>query len=961
MANELKHTDVGSVLTEAEYDSITAHQFDSQATGDIMYASSSSQLSRLGIGSTGAILTVTGGVPAWDTTWTPTGDLIPSADDTYDLGSAAAAWQDLFLEGDITLTDAGTIATSAGALTVTSAAAATWSTSAGALTVNGTGGINLQEGGATIISISDARVLATSNTASVDLDATGAIQVNSSGGAISVANDNVDQTVNLATAGTRTLNIGIGDGTDITTTVIKGTVSVGVDDAGYDVTFFGDTASRYWLWDTSADGVVQRGTLTVGVDDTGHDVKFFGATASAYMLWDESEDDLILAGAAGLDVDGVTNLDNTDIDGTLVVDGTNISLDSTTTLNIDNSNTSNGITIGTATSGVPINIGHATSLVTIGDNLTVTGDLTVSGTTTTVTSTTVAIADSMLLLAKDQGTSADAVDFGLYGKYGAGGTAKYAGIFRDLSATNDPWTFFDELQAEPGTTVNTGGTGYALAAITAAEIVGTTIDASTDFTIGDTVITDGVITDTSGLSIAAAVDLGANTLTTTGSLQVRTIDYSDGDLAITIADGGLITAAAGITSLAQTNSFGASTFNNANISAIGDAQLDSITGAGDTNTNITFAGSDVITMATGGTERMRLTDNGIHTAVGKGFVIGHDARVATANGVNAVAQIHGGDGSASAFQIVRWEADVHASELHLSHSRGGTLGTANGALSNNDGIGVITFGADDGAGFHPSAYIKVEADADHASDEHAARITFETATGSASPTPRMRIDSAGDIFHYGGGTTATIQMHDTGGNNGSLSIIANENSNTADECRIDFNSPAAATANQEIAFNEGDAGGASGNKGYRLRHSPHNGYFEMYSSSGGGSGSGAGIWRVPDDQSTVDANTTWDVNVFDYVCDVCGESNAEPFTCHDKQAPWHDDVGLMVEATRSGQVSQMPRPILKRLERMGLIKIDDRELVNNEPQIFMSLTKMPWFLMAGMSQLYQRVKRLETV
>ena len=36
------------------------------------------------------------------------------------------------------------------------------------------------------------------------------------------------------------------------------------------------------------------GTLTVGVDDTGHDVKFFGATASKYMLWDESADSLIV-------------------------------------------------------------------------------------------------------------------------------------------------------------------------------------------------------------------------------------------------------------------------------------------------------------------------------------------------------------------------------------------------------------------------------------------------------------------------------------------------------------------------------------------------------------------------------------------------------------------------------------------------------------------------------------------
>ena len=38
------------------------------------------------------------------------------------------------------------------------------------------------------------------------------------------------------------------------------------------------------------------GTVTVGVDDTGHDVKFFGATASKYMLWDESEDTLEVAG-----------------------------------------------------------------------------------------------------------------------------------------------------------------------------------------------------------------------------------------------------------------------------------------------------------------------------------------------------------------------------------------------------------------------------------------------------------------------------------------------------------------------------------------------------------------------------------------------------------------------------------------------------------------------------------------
>ena len=49
-------------------------------------------------------------------------------------------------------------------------------------------------------------------------------------------------------------------------------------------------------------GFQSNGAINVGVDDTGYDVKFFGATASAYMLWDASADDLILGGAAGLSV-----------------------------------------------------------------------------------------------------------------------------------------------------------------------------------------------------------------------------------------------------------------------------------------------------------------------------------------------------------------------------------------------------------------------------------------------------------------------------------------------------------------------------------------------------------------------------------------------------------------------------------------------------------------------------------
>jgi len=94
------------------------------------------------------------------------------------------------------------------------------------------------------------------------------------------------------------------------------------------------------------DGATQLdSTLTVGVNDTGHDVKFFGATSGSYMLWDESADDLILGGAAGLtiagdiDVDGTTNLDVVDIDG---------AVDMASTLGVGGRVTAAGVTTSAA-------------------------------------------------------------------------------------------------------------------------------------------------------------------------------------------------------------------------------------------------------------------------------------------------------------------------------------------------------------------------------------------------------------------------------------------------------------------------------------------------------------------------------------------------------------------------------------------------------------------------------------
>ena len=126
------------------------------------------------------------------------------------------------------------------------------------------------------------------------------------GGTVTVGIDDAGYDVKLygATSGKSLLWDESADSLIVTgSTSQQGTLTVGVDDTGYDVKLFGATSGKYWLWDESADGVVQQGTLTVGVDDTGFDVKLFGATSGKYWLWDESADGVVQQGTLTVGVD----------------------------------------------------------------------------------------------------------------------------------------------------------------------------------------------------------------------------------------------------------------------------------------------------------------------------------------------------------------------------------------------------------------------------------------------------------------------------------------------------------------------------------------------------------------------------------------------------------------------------------------------------------------------------------
>ena len=58
---------------------------------------------------------------------------------------------------------------------------------------------------------------------------------------------------------------------------------------------------------------------------------------------------------------------------------------------------------------------------------------------------------------------------------------------------------------------------------------------------------------------------------------------------------------------------------------VGDIQLDSITGDGDTNTSITFSGSDVITIATGGETQLTFNNGSILPTTINDVDLGSDA------------------------------------------------------------------------------------------------------------------------------------------------------------------------------------------------------------------------------------------------------------------------------------------------------------------------------------------------
>ena len=398
MANELRHADVGTALSKSEWEAVGTHVLNSQAAGDVIYASSTSQLSRLGIGSANQFLTVNSvaSAPEWTSSPKVNTAITPDASDGATLGTAALEWSDLYLadaaiiyfgdDDDVTLTHVhndGLLLSSTDKLQFGDAGTFIHQSSDGVLTIesdttvdiNGAVAFNGAITGATNITLSgelDAATLDLSSSADIAGDlvlsggADGALQFTNAGENSIKIPDNQASALIIEEANNAYITFDTRDSAE------KILVSKAIEfDGALDI-----------------DAAIQAdGTVTVGVNDTGYDVKFFGATSGQYLLWDESADELVLAGDSKLsfhDAAGGENIIATS-DGhlevnagtTLDITAPTVDLNSATEFNIDTAaydlNASGATTI-TGGSTLEIDAAGALTVESSGGAISIAGD-----------------------------------------------------------------------------------------------------------------------------------------------------------------------------------------------------------------------------------------------------------------------------------------------------------------------------------------------------------------------------------------------------------------------------------------------------------------------------------------------------------------------------------------------------------------------------------------------------------
>jgi len=167
-------------------------------------------------------------------------------------------------------------------------------------------------------------------------------------------------------------------------------------------------------------------------------------------------------------------------------------------------NATGELKLATESSGIAIAIGHSTSEVTFGDNVTVTGNFDVNGTTTTIDTTNLTVTDPLVKFG--QGYTGTAYDEGFIVTRGDGSSSNTAnkGLIWDESA--------DEFAAiacntEDGTTAG-NVTINSYADLQAGKLTGASLDISGDADIDGTLEADAMTLNGTAITATATLSTG---------------------------------------------------------------------------------------------------------------------------------------------------------------------------------------------------------------------------------------------------------------------------------------------------------------------------------------------------------------------------------------------------------------------------------------------------------------------
>lgn len=339
-----------------------------------------------------------------------TGDLMPSANVTYDIGNSAMRWRDLWLSGTTINLGGATIKTD------TNTGAIAFVPKATANVPNPKAVVVSPRGGIQAVDTTDGMPVINNSITAVD--------------GISYGNSTVNTTINSTSVSTITLSVGSNVFVNTSTIHLgNSTVNTVIHTTG----FTGNGAGLHGVNAAALEGNTVANILTSA--NTAANTLAAAAFTNAASRADAAYSNAVSYAAS-----------NTYVNNTF--------------LPLAGGTLTGNLTVN-ATANIVSNL--SANNVTFRGNVQIDGNLVVSGTSVTLNVASFAVEDNILHL--NNGSTETHPDLGLAGNYNDG-TYKHAGIFRD--ATDGVWKVFDGYTPEPNTAfIDTSNASFRIANFTA--------------------------------------------------------------------------------------------------------------------------------------------------------------------------------------------------------------------------------------------------------------------------------------------------------------------------------------------------------------------------------------------------------------------------------------------------------------------------------------------------------------